>query len=129
MHFVFISLSSIGHWTSAGYVYYNFVLILLLLWAIKEQDEALPLQLVRINYLHQLPKALLSLHILVGSSFSILLSLVLLSYPNILIWFLGYCSKWFLSDNRHSSANHGFSLLPKRQRAVFSGNDNFASAC
>lgn len=44
VHFTLSALGSIGFWASSGYVYYNFVLILLLLWAIVDQSgQALPL--------------------------------------------------------------------------------------
>ncbi|KAG5877038.1 hypothetical protein JTB14_006519 [Gonioctena quinquepunctata] len=45
VHFVFISLSSLGRWSSTGYLYYNCILTLLLIWGIYHDQSHEPIQL------------------------------------------------------------------------------------
>jgi len=44
-HFMLISLSCMGNWSSGAYLFYNFVLILTLLWGIHKPDADEPLQI------------------------------------------------------------------------------------
>ncbi|KAK4874523.1 hypothetical protein RN001_013883 [Aquatica leii] len=45
IHFMLISLACIGYWAPSSYLFYNFVLIIVLLWAIHKNDSDEPLQL------------------------------------------------------------------------------------
>ncbi|XP_019880816.1 uncharacterized protein LOC109608727 isoform X2 [Aethina tumida] len=45
IHFTFISLSLMGHWTPSAYLFYNSILILLFLWSIYQDQNEEPLQL------------------------------------------------------------------------------------
>ncbi|KAF5293747.1 hypothetical protein FQA39_LY03232 [Lamprigera yunnana] len=44
IHFILTSMAGIGYWTPPSYVFYNFVLIIVLLWSIHRSDTAEPLQ-------------------------------------------------------------------------------------
>lgn len=46
LHFTLIAFSLMGYWTSTAYVFYNFIFILTLIWAIKDHDNGEPIQLV-----------------------------------------------------------------------------------
>nr|XP_023023216.1 type-1 angiotensin II receptor-associated protein [Leptinotarsa decemlineata] len=45
IHFIFISLSSLGTWSSTGYLFYNSILTILLIWAIYHEQSHEPVQL------------------------------------------------------------------------------------
>ncbi|KAJ3644672.1 hypothetical protein Zmor_022383 [Zophobas morio] len=44
-HFVFIALSSMGYWSSSAFLFYNFFLILFLVWSIYQPDSEEPMQM------------------------------------------------------------------------------------
>lgn len=44
-HFMLISLASLGSWCSQAYLFYNFVLIITLLWSIHRHDADEPVQM------------------------------------------------------------------------------------
>ncbi|KAF2882726.1 hypothetical protein ILUMI_23459 [Ignelater luminosus] len=44
-HFMLISFGSMGYWSSGSYLFYNFILILTLLWSIHRHDADEPLQM------------------------------------------------------------------------------------
>ncbi|RZC41388.1 ribokinase [Asbolus verrucosus] len=45
VHFVFIALSSMGFWNTSAFLFYNFILILLLVWSIYHPQNEEPVQL------------------------------------------------------------------------------------
>ncbi|XP_072396067.1 type-1 angiotensin II receptor-associated protein-like [Diabrotica undecimpunctata] len=45
IHFIFISLSTMGYWSSNAYLFYNSLLILLFLWSLYHDQSHEPIQL------------------------------------------------------------------------------------
>jgi hypothetical protein len=46
-HFIFIALSSMGFWSTSAFLFYNFFLILFLVWSIYQPQSEEPVQLVK----------------------------------------------------------------------------------
>lgn len=44
-HFIFIALSAMGHWATNGYLFYNFILIILILWSMHNIQSSEPIQM------------------------------------------------------------------------------------
>lgn len=45
VHFLFIALSSMGYWSSSSYLFYNSILIALLIWGLYHDENHEPIQL------------------------------------------------------------------------------------
>ncbi|XP_057660442.1 type-1 angiotensin II receptor-associated protein-like [Diorhabda carinulata] len=45
LHFLFIALSSMGYWSSSAYLFYNSILIVLLIWSLYHDENHEPIQL------------------------------------------------------------------------------------